>query len=261
MNSSFRGRIASGQPLLGCFLTWPTEGVAEVLALAGFDFLVLDAEHGFFSIESIERMVIAADGAGTASIVRVPSCPAAEVGRSLDAGAAGILFPRVEGCASIHAAIETVKYPPAGKRGLGGVRANRYGTIPLDRFVQESNDQTVVVAQIETTGALAELAEIAAEPGVDVLFVGPNDLTQTLGVPGQYADPRYQEAVARIARQARASSKMAGIMLGRADQIPALLELGYRFFTTSDRTLLLESARTWRLALGRETGTGKRETS
>ena len=239
------------EPLLGCFLTWPTAGVAELLAVAGFDFLVVDAEHGFFSIESIEAMIIAADGAGLPAIIRVPSCTAAEVGRSLDAGAAGILFPRGDGHAAVRGAIESAKYPPAGKRGLGGVRANQYGTIPLDRFVKDANEQTLIVAQIETAGALAELAEIAAEPGLDVLYVGPNDLTQALGVPGQYADPRYREAVAKIAGQARACGKTAGIMLGRADQIPPLRELGYRFFTTSDRTLVLESARAWRQALER----------
>jgi 2-keto-3-deoxy-L-rhamnonate aldolase RhmA len=244
--------VQANEPLLGCFLTWPTAGVAEVLALAGFDFLVLDAEHGFYSIESVEAMVIAADGARIPSIVRVPSCTAAEVGRSLDAGAAGILFPRGDGCATVRAAIESAKYPPQGKRGLAGVRANRYGTLPLDRFVQEANENTLIVAQIETAGALAELAEIAAEPGLDVLYVGPNDLTQALGVPGQYADPRYREALAKTADQARTSGKTAGIMLGRADQIPGLRELGYRFFTTSDRTLVLESARAWRQALKRE---------
>jgi 4-hydroxy-2-oxoheptanedioate aldolase len=226
--------------------------VAELLALAGFDFLVLDAEHGFFSIESIEAMVIAAEGAGIPAIVRVPSCLAAEVGRSLDAGAAGILFPRGDGRATVHAAIESAKYPAAGKRGLGGVRANRYGTVPLDRFVQEANERTAIIVQIETAGALQELETIASEPDLDVLFVGPNDLTQALGVPGQYADPRYKEAVERIARQARSSRKAAGIMLGRADQIPDLRRLGYTFFTTSDRTLVLESARSWRQALDRE---------
>jgi 4-hydroxy-2-oxoheptanedioate aldolase len=247
---ALRERVRSREVLLGCFLTWPVAGVAELLALAAFDFLVLDAEHGFFSIESIERMVIAADGAGIPAIVRVPSCGAAEVGRSLDAGAAGILFPRGDGSAAVRAAIESAKFPPEGKRGLGGVRANRYGSVPLDRFVKDSNERTVMVAQIETAGALAELAEIASEPGLDVLFVGPNDLTQALGVPGQYGDSRYGEAVGVIARQAVASGRTAGIMLGRADQIPSLRDLGYRFFTTSDRTLLLESARAWRSALG-----------
>jgi 4-hydroxy-2-oxoheptanedioate aldolase len=233
--------------------------VAELLALAGFDFLVLDAEHGFFSIESIAAMVIAADGAGIPAIVRVPSCAAAEVGRSLDAGAAGILFPRGDGCAAVRGAIESAKFPPEGKRGLGGVRANRYGSVPLDRFVKESNARTVMVAQIETAGALAQLQDIAAEPGLDVLYVGPNDLTQALGVPGQYGDSRYREALGTIARQAKTSGKTAGIMLGGADQIPALLETGYRFFTTSDRTLVLESARTWRAAVTRNTGRGTRD--
>ena len=236
--SSFRERVRSNEALLGCFLTWPTAGVAELLALAGFDFLVLDAEHGFFSIESVEAMVIAADGAGIPAIVRVPSCAAAEVGRSLDAGAAGILFPRGDSCATVRGAIGSAKYPPEGKRGLGGVRANRYGTVPLDRFVRDANASTLVVVQVETAGALAELPQIAAEPGLDVLYVGPNDLTQALG---------------KIAGQAKASRKTAGIMLGRADQIPGLHDLGYTFFTTSDRTLVLESARAWREALGRQT--------
>jgi 4-hydroxy-2-oxoheptanedioate aldolase len=247
----FRSRILAGEPLLGCFLTWPTAGVAELICLAGFDFLVLDAEHGFFTIESIEAMVIAADGAGIPAIVRVPSCTAAEVGRSLDAGAAGILFPRGDGCAAVRGAIQSAKFPPEGKRGLGGVRANRYGTEPLDRFVREANERTVMIAQIETAGALAELSEIAVVPGLDVLYVGPNDLTQALGVPGQYGDPRYQDSLRKIAGQARSSGKTAGIMLGRADQIPALRDIGYTFFTTSDRTLVLESARRWREALSR----------
>ncbi len=247
----FRERVRAREALLGCFVTWPTAGVAELLSLAGFDFLVIDAEHGFFSIESIEQMVVAADGADIPAIVRVPSCTAAEVGRSLDAGAAGILFPRGDGCSTVRAAIESAKYPPRGKRGLGGVRANRYGTQPLDRFVREANESSTIVVQIETAGALTELAPIAAEPGLDVLYVGPNDLTQALGVPGHYDDPRYKEALEKITGQAKTFGKTAGIMLGRADQIPALRELGYTFFTTSDRTLVLESARAWRAALPR----------
>jgi 2-dehydro-3-deoxyglucarate aldolase/4-hydroxy-2-oxoheptanedioate aldolase len=174
------------------------------------------------------------------------------VGRSLDAGAAGILFPRGDSSATVRGAIQSAKFPPDGKRGLGGVRANRYGTQPLDRFVKDANERTVMIAQIETAGALAELSEIAAEPGLDVLYVGPNDLTQALGVPGQYGDPRYQDSLRRIAGQARSSGKTAGIMLGRADQIPGLRDLGYSFFTTSDRTLVLESARAWRAVLGRQ---------
>src|ERR1700730_12260001 len=129
MADNFRSRALSGDALLGCFLTWPVQGLPEVLALADFDFVVLDAEHGFFSIESIESMVRACDGAGLPSVVRVPSCPAAEVGRSLDAGAVGILFPRVANASMVRLGVESVKFPPLGKRGLAGVGANTDGAV------------------------------------------------------------------------------------------------------------------------------------
>lgn len=248
---SFRKRVLAREPLLGCFLTWSVGGIPEVLALAEFDFVVLDSEHGFFSIEAIETMVRACDGVELPAIVRVPSCVAAEVGRCLDAGAAGTLFPRADGVAAVQSAVSLAKFAPEGKRGLGGARANRYGTVPLDRFVRDSNETTLIAVQIETSGALADLSAIARQPLIDVLYVGPNDLTQALGIPGQYADPRYRSEVSRVAAEAKQAGKAAGIMLGRADQIPALQEQGYTFFTTSDRTLVLESAKAWRTALPR----------
>ncbi|HTO77521.1 MAG TPA: aldolase/citrate lyase family protein [Thermoanaerobaculia bacterium] len=233
-------------------MTWPTAGLAELAALSGFDFLVLDAEHGFFTIESIAATVAAADAAGIAAIVRVPSCAAAETSRCLDAGAAGILFPRGDGAASIRDAIAAARYPPEGRRGLGGVRANRYGTVPYDRHVAESNAATLLAAQIETPGALADLDAIAREPALDVLFVGPNDMTQALGIPGRFDDPRYGEALARVAAAARAANKTAGIMAVRREQVPELLKAGFRFLTVSDRSLVLESGRSWRAAVPRK---------
>ena len=246
----FRKRILAREPLLGCFLTWPTEGVAELLAQSAFDFLVLDSEHGFYNPESIERMIRAADGARVPAIVRVPNCQAAaEAGRALDAGAAGTLFPRADGGAAVRTAIENVKYAPPGKRGLAGVRANRYGSVPFDHWVLEANESTAVVIQIETAGALNVVEEIAQTQWLDLLFVGPNDLSQALGVPGHYDDPRYVAAIEKVASVARDAGKAAGIMLRTADQIPGLSELGYSVFTTSDRSLFLQSAGAWRGAL------------
>ncbi|MCA1581386.1 MAG: hypothetical protein LC796_08315 [Acidobacteria bacterium] len=256
-DSSFRSRVLSGEPVLGCFLTWPVPGVAEVLALARFDFIVLDAEHGFFSVESIESMVRACDSVRLPSIVRVPSCPAAETGRSLDAGATGVLFPRAENVESARTAVETAKYSPVGKRGLAGVRANRYGTLPLDEFVVSANASTMVVVQIETAGALNDVDSIAQVEGCDVLYVGPNDLTSALGIPGKYTDSRYRQGLRRVAEVARQAGKAAGIMLARTDQIPSLQDMGYSFFTMSDRGLLLDSARLWRAALPEEHRSGK----
>ena len=250
--SGFRERVLAREQLLGCFLTWPTEGIAELLAQSGFDLLVLDTEHGHYNPESVERMIRAADVARVPAIVRVPNCNAfAEAGRALDAGAAGTLFPRADGVAPVKAAVENVKYAPPGKRGLAGVRANRYGTVPFDHWVLEANDSTTVVIQVETAGALNAVTAIADEKWVDVLFVGPNDLSQALGVPGHYDDPRYVAAIEKVASVARDAGKAAGIMIRTADQIPGLVELGYSLFTTSDRSLLLQSAGAWRKALKR----------
>ena len=244
--TALRARARAGETLLGSFLTWPASGVIELLALAGFDFVVIDVEHGFFSIESVAHSVLACDGAGIAAIVRAPSAASSELGRYLDAGAAGTLLPRVESVEMARAAIEAVKFAPAGKRGLGGVRANRYATLPLADFVRRANDETLVAVQIEREGALAELPALADEPAVDVLFVGPNDLSQALGAPGDTTSERFRSALARVASEAARAGKTAGIMVGNRDQIPALRELGYRFFTTSDRGLVLESAKKWR---------------
>jgi 2-keto-3-deoxy-L-rhamnonate aldolase RhmA len=240
--------VRANETLLGCFLTWPVSGVVELLALAGFDFVVIDVEHGFFSIESVAASVLACDGAGIASIVRAPSALSGELGRYLDAGAAGTLLPRMENVAMARAAIEAMKFAPAGKRGLGGVRANRYATTPLAEFVRRANEETLVAVQIEREGALAELPALADEPAVDVLFVGPNDLSQALGAPGDTSSERFTAALARVASEASRAGKVAGIMVGNREQIPALRALGYRFFTTSDRALLLEAGRSWKTA-------------
>ena len=253
MAETFRSRVLSGSPLLGAFLTWPVEGVVELLSLSGFDFAVLDTEHGYFNPESVERMVRAAEGAPIPVIVRVPSCHAsADVGRALDAGGCGILFPRADGVAAVRSAVEWAKYAPVGKRGLAGVRANRYGGVPFDHWVLEANEGSIVFVQIETAGALNAVADIASEKWVDLLFVGPNDLSQALGVPGRYDDPRYRAAVEKVGSVAKEHGKAAGIMLRSADEIPALRERGFSVFTTSDRGLVSQSARAWRGALARE---------
>jgi len=247
--TSLRARIRAGETLLGCFITWPVSGVIELAAIAGFDFVVIDVEHGFFSIESVAAMVLAADGAGIAVIVRAPSATSEQLGRYLDAGAAGTLLPRVESVAMARTAIEALKFAPDGKRGLGGVRANRYATVPLGEFVRRSNDETLIAVQIEREGALAELAAIADEPAVDVLFVGPNDLSQALGAPGDTTSKVFSTEVARVASEAGRAGKAAGIMVARREDVTRLAELGYRFFTTSDRALLLEAGRRWREAV------------
>jgi 2-dehydro-3-deoxyglucarate aldolase/4-hydroxy-2-oxoheptanedioate aldolase len=250
--TSLRARVLAKKPLLGVFLSEPSATMAEVLAQVGFDFLVLDTEHGTWDAPGVAAVIRAADAAAIPAIVRVPSCHAqAETGRALDAGAAGTLFPRADGAAAVRAALESAKYAPVGRRGLAGVRANRYAGVPLDHWVLEANENTAVIVQIETAGGLNAADDIASEKWVDVLFVGPNDLSQALGVPGHYDDPRYVAGVERVAQVAAEHGRAAGIMLRSPDQIPDLRKLGYSVFTTSDRTLLAQSAKAWRGALPR----------
>lgn len=244
--TSLRARSRAGETLLGCFLTWPVPGIVELAAIAGFDFVVIDCEHGFFSIESVAALVVAADGAGIAAIARAPSFDSTDVARYLDAGAAGTLLPRVEGAGAVRTAITALKFAPRGSRGLGGVRANRYATVPLAEFVRKANEETLVAVQIERRGALTDLPAIADDPDVDVLFVGPNDLSQALGAPGDTSSPEYRAALGRVASEAARAGKAAGIMVGRRADVPDLSALGYSFFTTSDRALVLESGRSWR---------------
>ena len=170
--------------------------------------------------------------------------------RSLDAGAAGVLAPRVDGAASAKAAVECVKFAPEGRRGLAGVRANRYGTQPLADFVRESNEQTIVVVQIETPGALDDVGSIAALPWrrrpvrrAERPHAGARD-------PGADRRPPYRDG-GREDRLGRARQRAGGRNHARAPRTDpgARRSSGYRVFTTSDRTLLLESARGWRSAL------------
>jgi 2-keto-3-deoxy-L-rhamnonate aldolase RhmA len=248
--NSLRARVLAKEPLLGAFLTEPSATMAEVLAQAGFDFVVLDTEHGIWDAPGVASTIRACDAAAIPAVVRVPGCQSvSEAGRALDAGAAGTLFPRADGFPAVRAAVESVKFAPVGRRGLGGVRANRYAGVPLDHWVLEANEATAIFVQIETAGALNAACEIASEKWVDLLFVGPNDLSQALGVPGHYDDPRYVAGVERVAQVAGEHGKAAGIMLRTADQIPALRQLGYTLFTTSDRSLLAQSAKAWRKAL------------
>src|SRR5512142_543879 len=118
--TNLRVRIRSGGKLLGCFLTWPVGGAVELLGLAGFDFAVVDVEHGFHGIESVENLVRAADVAGIGAIVRPPRFDSDVANRALDAGAAGVLVPRADGSAAAKTAVDIVKFAPDGRRGLGG---------------------------------------------------------------------------------------------------------------------------------------------
>ena len=193
--------VRSGTATLGTFIGAASPLTAEVCAAAGVDWVLLDLEHGGGGEEQIRDVVPAAGSYGVPTVVRVESAARIRMGRVLDSGAAGIMLPRLDAVDEVAEAIRHLRYPPAGDRGVATYnRACRFGLDPgaLDR----ADDEILGIVQIESAAAVGSAEEIAKLDGVDVLFVGPRDLSHDLGVPGDTAAPAFTEAIdARPGRQ------------------------------------------------------------
>jgi 2-dehydro-3-deoxyglucarate aldolase/4-hydroxy-2-oxoheptanedioate aldolase len=242
---AFRTRLLAGEPVLGTFLSTGNALNAEAASRAGFDWALVDLEHGFANEATLVGELMAIELGGAAALVRVESGAPLRIGRVLDQGASGVMVPRIRSAQEAAAAASAMAYPPAGARGVAlSVRGAEYGGASAGE-VGLIDDGITTIIQIENEEALASVAEIAAVPGVDVLFVGPNDLTHGMGIPGRFDDPRYLEALARVADATRAAGKAAGVMLRNPDEVRPHLDLGYTFLALStDLSLLADAERT-----------------
>jgi 2-dehydro-3-deoxyglucarate aldolase/4-hydroxy-2-oxoheptanedioate aldolase len=197
----------------------------------GFDGLWIDAEHAGLTMHQIELATMAARSYGLDHFVRQPATDYASIMRSLEAGAGGVMVSMVNSAAEAEQAVRWAKFWPRGQRGLnGGNRDGRFGLMPLADYVAHANATTFVGIQIETAGAIAAAAEIAAVPDVDLLFVGPADISQVLGVPGDFENPRCLETIEAIARACREAGKPWGIVPRGADYAARMAQLGCRMF-------------------------------
>lgn len=195
----FAARVRAGETLYGLFVKMPAPAIVELGGYVGFDFIVLDTEHGAADSAMLEHHVRAADGAGVASLVRVGSSEPIETLRALDAGATGIVFPHVNGTADARAAVRTAHYPPAGIRGFAvSTRAGRYGQNGIAEHARFALENTVVVVQVEDAEALDHVSGIASSERVDAVFLGPNDLSLSLGHPGDPTHPEVVDAVQKV---------------------------------------------------------------
>ncbi len=223
-----RQRVLSGELVAGTWLNLGSSLTAEIAGKAGFDWVVLDLEHGAGDHESLVHQQQAVAGTPAAPIVRVAWNEAPRFKRVLDLGAAGVVVPYVTCAAEAKAAAAAMRYPPQGVRGVAGMnRACDFGD--FDAYAACANDQLLTVVQIECEPALTDLEAIAAVEGVDVLFVGPMDLSFSLGIPQQYDHPRFRAALKQVSDTARAAGKAAGILLMRREQIDDVLPLGFTF--------------------------------
>jgi 2-dehydro-3-deoxyglucarate aldolase/4-hydroxy-2-oxoheptanedioate aldolase len=218
------GRVPVGHMVL----EFGTRGIAQLLEGAGVDFVVIDMEHTGFGAADIANLTAWLKATSVAPFVRVPQALYHFVARTLDAGALGIMAPNVKSAAEARLIVDAAKYAPLGQRGviLGSAHTHFQGVNPRE-FMEYSNQNTTIICQIESRAGLASLEEIAATPGVDVLWVGHFDLSQSLGIPGQFDQPLFLDALKQVVDTARRHGLGAGIQPGSLAQAQEWMELGF----------------------------------
>jgi 2-keto-3-deoxy-L-rhamnonate aldolase RhmA len=239
----FSEQLARGEVVLGCFLSLGSAATAELMANAGYDWGLIDLEHGAGDERDalIQMQALAAGGA--IAIVRVESTVRQRVHRVLDFGAHGVMFPRIDSEADAKAAVAAMRYPPDGVRGVAfSNRAGGYGS--NFRPYMAGSRSLMTIVQIESLAAVENADAIAAVEGVDVLFVGPSDLSHSMGMLGNFEHPDFVAAIQRTAKAALSHGKQCGILLPSPSDFQQYYELGYRFIASgSDAVLLNKAAR------------------
>jgi 4-hydroxy-2-oxoheptanedioate aldolase len=241
---NLKKRIQQGETVNGCWLNLGSSLTAEIVGLAGFDWVLIDLEHGAGSEKDILFQLQALESTPTATIVRVESADHARISRALDMGADGVMCPKIKTVEDAKAVIKGMYYPPFGNRGVAKmVRATGFG-INFDQYYAESKENILGVIQIETVESLNHLDEIAALDGVDVLFIGPADLSMELGIFGQFNNPIFLEAVTNIVAAADKAGKATGILFFNPDDYKKYHDMGIRFIACgADATFVADGAR------------------
>ena len=244
MKNTLKEKVKKGEVVIGTFVGLGHPDVTEMLSRLGFDWLLLDAEHSPISAESCEQMVRAADCVNITPIIRVAMNIRQNILRYLDIGALGVMLPQINSKAEVENVIESVKYPPEGRRGLASVRAANYGiTGSLGNYVTEANRETMVIVQVETMQAIDNLKEILTVPGTDVIFIGPSDISSAMGYPGQVNHPEVQKMIAYLVDEIRTAGKIAGTVAYDLDTLRRCKERGFKFIAYNIAPMLVKSGR------------------
>ncbi len=245
--AAFRERMRAGETLLGLGVRLARTGeIALVARAAGFDWLFVDMEHNALSIDTAAQICLAAQAAGLPALVRLPGDDPSTASRLLDGGATGIVVPHVDGPDQIAPVIARCRFPPRGRRSIGGpVPQLGYAALPAAEHMARADERTLVVAMIESPAAVEAAAAIAALPGVDALLFGSNDLALEMGIPGRLDDPRLEAAYRSVIEAAGAHGKPVGLGgVYTADLLARYLPMGFRFaLLGSDLALVLGGGR------------------
>ena len=235
-------RAAGSKPPIGTWISSASPIVAEAMGHAGFDWGVVDMEHAPLDLMTLVHLLQALAGTKTTPVVRIPWNDAVTVKRVLDAGATTVLFPFVQNADEAARAVAATRYPPRGVRGMSGMsRASRFGTAP--QYLKAADADMGVIVQLETPQALASLESIAAVDGVDAIFVGPADLSASMGHVGQFTHPEVMRAMGDAARRCRALGKPVGSVGSTPEVVSQYRAMGFDYLAiASDMGLLMAGA-------------------
>jgi len=255
LDTRFPAMLRSDKRLNGIFNALPCPGIIEMCAYAGFDFVIIDNEHGSAGLETTENMLRAARASGIVPVVR---CLPHDISRILDMGASAVQIPMVNTAAQARALVEQVRYPgsgqSAGKRGCAfSSRAAGYGAFGGSAHTQRSNEGIALIVMIETPEAVANAGEIASVEGVDAVFVGPNDLAYAMGFESNWAEPKVAAAIEQALRAITKAGKCGGTIALTAEDQSKYAAFGARYFATVTTSLITrafkQAADTGQLAL------------
>ena len=232
-------KLSAGETVYGVVVRFPAPALVEMFGHIGFDYVMIDCEHGSLSLQGSETLLMAADAAGYSTVLRVPYLHEKEIMRALDIGAQGVQVPMINTRADAESLARAARYYPLGERGMALPRSGDFGmTMSGPDYYQFANENTLVLGHVETLEAVENLPELTKVEGVDVFFIGPSDLSQSMGLPGQNDHPvvlaKIEEAVEKI----KNAGKIPGIFAGSAAGILKYKRMGVRVLLTSADALI-----------------------
>ena len=243
-NNPVKAKLLAGKPVIGPIMGFNAPILAELFAYAGYDFVVFDAEHGPLTEESCENLVRTAEAANIPAIIRCPQNVPQVILRFADTGAVGLHIPQINTRQDAITAVRSTRYYPFGQRGLAGIRALDYGAAgPLSEKLKLVNQEIMVIAHIENIQAVENLSDLIAVDGVDVYFIGPSDLSHSMGIPAQYDDPRLRSTIDKVIQDLKTAGKNPGILARNGEEAKKYIEQGVKYVIVGAAGLIMAGAR------------------
>jgi len=239
MKNIIKSKLENGETVIGSIVSVNSPDIVEVLALAGFDFIFIDNEHGALNIETTANLIRAAEARACTPIVRVAENDPVTILKTLDIGAFGIHVPQINTREEAAEMVKAARYYPLGERGIALPRSSGYGIYAREAYIEEANSETLLIPHLENIKGVENLKEILTINGLDIIFIGPFDLSQSLGIPGQLGHPLLEEKIAYSLDTIRTAGLTAGIFAAGVEEAQQRIEQGFRYILYSMDTIML----------------------